>query len=81
MADAEKIATFLSSQQVRGDHFLDSKVDLKQLCIPGLGGFANTALKEKLRSLLETKFASLSSSLIKDYALSAESQREVRLPR
>ena len=76
VADASTPANFLFTEQVRGDHFVDSKVNLLQLTIPGLVGFG----RAKLRTLLETKISSSqsASSSIEDVTISADSLREVK---
>jgi hypothetical protein len=74
VADASTTANFLFTEQVRGDHFVDSKVNLAQLTIPGL-----VFGRAKLRTLLETKISSSqsASSSIEDVTISADSLREV----
>ncbi len=72
VADASTTANFFFTEQVRGDRFVDSKVNLAQLTIPGRVGFG----RAKLRTLLETKISSSQSS-IEDVTISADSLREV----
>ena len=77
MRDPGTVAGFLANEQVRGDHFVDPKVDLKSLTIPGLG-----LSKGKLCALLESKIAAGAqgtSRSMDDCALSADSLREVRV--